>query len=33
LCAMYDESVYKISVDVGERTETQIKVIVTLTKK
>jgi len=38
LCAMYDrkwgdESVYKISVDVGERTETQIKLIISLTKK
>jgi len=28
-----DESIYKISVDVGERMETQIKVIITLTKK
>lgn len=28
-----DESVYKISVDEGERMETQIKLIVTLTKK
>jgi hypothetical protein len=28
-----DESIYKISVDVRERIETQIKVIITLTKK